>query len=120
MPILMTALAAGLALIPLALSGAHAFADTPSVKSPQVENPTHVLFVGNSYFYYGDSLHNHVRRLCLAHPRPVVPPARAATRCTATRATPHPTRLATRVQPREHIICVLAQPQLVATGNEVY
>jgi len=26
-------------------------------------NPNRVLFVGNSYFYYNDSLHNHVRRM---------------------------------------------------------
>ena len=46
-----------------ALSGVHALAAAPNVKAPQVDNPTHVLFVGNSYFYYGNSLHNHVRRL---------------------------------------------------------
>ena len=38
-------------------------APAPAVKSPQVDNPTHVLFVGNSYYYYGNSVHNHVRRL---------------------------------------------------------
>lgn len=43
-----------------------ALAAAPLVKAPQVDNPTHVLFVGNSYFYYGDSLHNHVRRLAIA------------------------------------------------------
>ena len=26
-------------------------------------NPTRVLFIGNSYLYYNDSLHNHVRRM---------------------------------------------------------
>lgn len=31
--------------------------------SPQ---PTHILFVGNSYFYYNDSLHNHVQRMVVA------------------------------------------------------
>lgn len=30
-------------------------------------SPTHVLFVGNSYLYYNDSLHNHVSRLVQAH-----------------------------------------------------
>jgi len=25
--------------------------------------PKRVLFVGNSYLYYGDSVHNHVRRI---------------------------------------------------------
>jgi len=27
------------------------------------DSPTHILFVGNSYLYYNDSLHNHVRRM---------------------------------------------------------
>jgi hypothetical protein len=27
------------------------------------KSPTRVLFVGNSYFYYNDSLHNHVKRI---------------------------------------------------------
>jgi len=43
-----------------------AAAPAPVVKAPQVDTPTHVLFVGNSYFYYGDSLHNHVRRMVAA------------------------------------------------------
>ena len=36
---------------------AGAFADTPApaVKKLAVESPTHLLFVGNSYLYYGDS-----------------------------------------------------------------
>lgn len=38
----------------------------PTVKAPQVDTPTRVLFVGNSYLYYGDSLHNHVRRMAIA------------------------------------------------------
>ena len=36
---------------------------TPTVRAPQVDSPKRVLFVGNSYMYYGDSLHNHVRRM---------------------------------------------------------
>lgn len=35
----------------------------PAIRTPQVDNPKRVLFVGNSYMYYGDSLHNHVRRM---------------------------------------------------------
>ena len=35
----------------------------PTVRAPQVDSPKRVLFVGNSYMYYGDSLHNHVRRM---------------------------------------------------------
>lgn len=47
----------------LVLSTLHVQAAAPAVKAPPVDNPTHVLFVGNSYFYYNDSLHNHVRRM---------------------------------------------------------
>ena len=32
----------------------------------KIENPTRLLFVGNSYLYYGDSVHNHVRRMAAA------------------------------------------------------
>mgnify|MGYP006287430829 CR=1 FL=1 len=39
---------------------------TPTVQQPQVDSPQRVLFVGNSYFYYNNSLHNHVRRLVAA------------------------------------------------------
>ena len=42
-------------------------AATPVVSQPQVSNPARVLFVGNSYFYYNNSLHNHVRRMVGAH-----------------------------------------------------
>lgn len=43
-----------------------AAAAMPEVKAPQVDTPKRVLFVGNSYFYYNDSLHNHVRRMVSA------------------------------------------------------
>lgn len=52
-----------LALLP---GASHAQLPAPVVQQPQVEMPRRVLFVGNSYFYYGDSLHNHVRRLVAA------------------------------------------------------
>ena len=35
----------------------------PAVKQRPVDVPKNILFVGNSYFYYNDSLHNHVRRM---------------------------------------------------------
>ena len=35
----------------------------PKVKNLRKADPTHLLFVGNSYLYYGDSVHNHVRRM---------------------------------------------------------
>jgi len=38
----------------------------PSVKQRQVDVPNKILFVGNSYFYYNDSLHNHLRRMAIA------------------------------------------------------
>ncbi len=41
-------------------------AAAPSVAKPQVESPKRVLLVGNSYIYYGDSLHNHLRRMVAA------------------------------------------------------
>ena len=41
-------------------------AQAPRVKQPPVDTPTRILFVGNSYFYYNDSLHNHVRRIAIA------------------------------------------------------
>lgn len=43
-----------------------AAAPSPAVKQPPVESPKRILFVGNSYLYYNDSLHNHVRRLAIA------------------------------------------------------
>lgn len=42
-------------------------AEQPSVSRLKNSEPTQVLFVGNSYFYYNDSLHNHVKRLVEAH-----------------------------------------------------
>ena len=41
-------------------------AANPAINKPQVDTPKRVLFVGNSYFYYNDSLHNHVSRLASA------------------------------------------------------
>ena len=56
----------------LLASAAIAEALKPKLTKLKVENPTHLLFVGNSYLYYGDSLHNHVRRMVIAagtHPK---------------------------------------------------
>ncbi|MFL0356193.1 DUF4886 domain-containing protein [Erythrobacter sp. GH1-10] len=38
----------------------------PQVRRLTAERPTHILFVGNSYLYYNDSLHNHVERMAVA------------------------------------------------------
>lgn len=35
----------------------------PEIKSLNNQSPKNVLFVGNSYLYYNDSIHNHVNRL---------------------------------------------------------
>ncbi|MEE4276833.1 MAG: DUF4886 domain-containing protein [Halieaceae bacterium] len=43
--------------------------EAPAVTSLDMETPTQILFVGNSYLYYGDSVHNHVVRMArAAHP----------------------------------------------------
>lgn len=41
-------------------------AQSPAVKQSPVDMPKRILFVGNSYFYYNDSLHNHVLRIAIA------------------------------------------------------
>ena len=41
-------------------------AQSPQVKQLPVDTPKRILFIGNSYFYYNDSLHNHVRELAIA------------------------------------------------------
>lgn len=38
----------------------------PTVKSPQVDTPKRLLLIGNSYLYYGDSLHNLLRNMVIA------------------------------------------------------
>gem|GEM_PF-138048 len=38
----------------------------PEVRQLSGESPSRILFVGNSYFYYNDSLHNHVQRMVVA------------------------------------------------------
>jgi len=53
----------GSALVFPLILGVAAAAPAPLITVPQVDTPTRVLFVGNSYLYYGDSVHNHVRRM---------------------------------------------------------
>lgn len=50
-------------LVMALLSVAGVQAASPTVKQPQVDTPKRVLFVGNSYMYYNNSLHNHVNRI---------------------------------------------------------
>lgn len=40
--------------------------EAPTVTALSTENPKQILFVGNSYLYYGDSVHNHVVRMARA------------------------------------------------------
>jgi len=54
------------AVLLLAAGPAHADdAVAPAVRALGIDAPRRVLFVGNSYLYYGDSLHNHVRRMAI-------------------------------------------------------
>ena len=58
-------LIAGIAGTAILANSAAADSPAPTVKKFAVESPTHLLFVGNSYLYYGDSMHNHVRRMVI-------------------------------------------------------
>ncbi len=56
------------AVLLLLLTQTVAIAGNNSIPQPQVRHlentaPKRILFVGNSYLYYNDSLHNHVRRI---------------------------------------------------------
>jgi len=57
---------AGLAIAQAASAQAVAALPVPKVKALSSQTPTRILFVGNSYFYYGNSLHNHVNRMVVA------------------------------------------------------
>ena len=63
-----TAIATSMLVLCAVFTTVHAAqaAPAPDVKLPQVDTPKRVLFVGNSYLYYNDSLHNHVRRMAAA------------------------------------------------------
>lgn len=62
----MVQMSAFVLVLALAVTGAAFAASAPAVKGPQTENPKRVLLVGNSYLYYNDSLHNHLRRMVAA------------------------------------------------------
>jgi hypothetical protein len=53
-------------LLSTLLVGSLAWALEPTVKNPQVDTPKRLLMIGNSYLYYGDSLHNVLRNLVIA------------------------------------------------------
>ena len=48
------------------LSGTSLASEAPSVKLLTATNPSHLLFVGNSYLYYNNSLHDHLRRMVIS------------------------------------------------------
>ena len=62
---LLAAAVLAFALTPLG-GPVRADAPAPAVKALNTAKPERVLFVGNSYLYYNDSLHNHVRRMVAA------------------------------------------------------
>lgn len=49
----------------VALGSVATAAEAPKVKPVTNASPKRLLFVGNSYLYYNDSLHNHVRRMAI-------------------------------------------------------
>ena len=55
-----------LACIALGIFEQAALAQSIKVKPAEKSNPERVLFVGNSYYYYNNSLHNHVSNLVKA------------------------------------------------------
>src|ERR1700716_1302905 len=59
-PLFGAALLALLGMTPLAAQTA------PKILTSGVERPAAVIFIGNSFFYYNNSLHNHVLRLASA------------------------------------------------------
>lgn len=40
--------------------------EKPKVTRLKIDRPKHILFIGNSYLYYNDSLHNHIERMAIA------------------------------------------------------
>ena len=55
-----------LLLLSAILVSSMAWAIEPVVKTPQVDTPKRLLLIGNSYLYYGDSLHNVLRNIVIA------------------------------------------------------
>lgn len=52
--------------VSLLTGAARAEAPIPTVKALKIDKPQRLLFVGNSYLYYGDGLQNHVRGMVIA------------------------------------------------------
>ena len=50
-------------LLLISITVAQADSPAPAVGSLENQAPRRVLFVGNSYLYFNDSIHNHVRRI---------------------------------------------------------
>ena len=72
--------AATIALFALALTGSVACAQTkPKVTDAGLVQPKTIMYVGNSFFYYNNSMHNQVTRIATA----ADPQNRAAYRSTS-------------------------------------
>lgn len=54
------------ALLLVFVASAASAQSAPDTLSLTKENPSQILYVGNSYFYYNNSLHNYVRRMAVA------------------------------------------------------
>ena len=52
-----------IALILILIYSNSIFASNVNVNELKNKSPERVLYIGNSYLYYNDSLHNHVRRM---------------------------------------------------------
>ena len=61
-----TVIVVTLASLALMTAGTALARPEPAVKAPQVDNPVRLLMVGNSYLYYGDSLHTHLNGIVSA------------------------------------------------------
>lgn len=63
---LIAAAVVGVAMLCAAAPTAQAAELKPKVTRLQAAAPKQMLFIGNSYLYYGDAMHNHVRRMAIA------------------------------------------------------
>ena len=50
-------------LLAIILLSPLAFTENINIKAPQTDNVYSLMFVGNSFFYYNNSLHNHLRKI---------------------------------------------------------
>ena len=53
----------GLAALTMLVASPAAAQTQPKILETGIERPASAIFIGNSFFYYNNSLHNHVRLL---------------------------------------------------------